>query len=160
MVERCYKTIKDRINSKRIVDKHDLPLHDAWTGLLSALAFAMRATVHTTNRATPSQLVFGRDAVHNVGYEADWLYIKARKQHRIFQNNRQENAKRREHEYQVGDQVAVKQHKQRKYGSDHFHGPFEVEKVYQNGTVKLRRELNGNVVTQIWNIRNIKPIGN
>ena len=121
------------------------------------MAFAMRATVHTTNRATPTQLVFGRDAIHNVGYEADWLYIKARKQHRIFQNNRKENATRRAHAYQVGDQVAIKQHKQRKFGSDHFTGPFEIEKVYENGTVKLRHEQNGNTVRQIWNIRNITP---
>ena len=53
-------------------------MKDAWAGVLSALAFAMRATVHTTNRATASQLVFNRDAMRNVGFEADWLHIKAR----------------------------------------------------------------------------------
>ena len=68
-----------------------------------------------------------------------------------------ENATRREHEHQVGDQVAVKQHKHRKFGSDHFHGAFEVEKACDNGTVKLRRDMNGNVQHQIWNIRNLKP---
>ena len=157
MVERCHKTLSERVNSQRLVDKHSLPIRDGWRGLLSSLAFAMRATVHATNRATPSQLVFGRDHIHTVGFEADWLYIKARKQRRIFQNNMKENATRREHEHQVGDQVAVKQYKHRKFGSDHFHGPFEVEKACDNGTVKLRRDMNGNVQHQIWNIRNLKP---
>ena len=57
----------------------------------------------------------------------------------------------------MGDTVAAKQCKHRKHGSDHFHGPFEVEKVYDNGTVKLRREENGNIMRRIWNIRNIQP---
>jgi hypothetical protein len=43
-----------------------------WDGILSALGFAMRATVHTTNRASPAQLVFGRDAMLNVNFEANW----------------------------------------------------------------------------------------
>ena len=57
--------------------------------------------------ATPSQLVFGRDAILNTQFIADWAYIKERKQRVIDQNNIRENAKRRIHTYKVGDSVNV-----------------------------------------------------
>jgi hypothetical protein len=38
--------------------------------------YATRATIHTTLKAAPMQLVFGRDAVLNTKFEADWKYIK------------------------------------------------------------------------------------
>ena len=63
----------------------------------------MNSTVHTTLRATPTQLVFGRDAMLNVSFQANWECIKDRKQKLILQNNKQENAKRLPHTYKVGD---------------------------------------------------------
>ena len=51
--------------------KAELDEDDPWTGILGAVMFATRTTVHTTNRATPAQLVFGRDAILNVQHEAD-----------------------------------------------------------------------------------------
>ena len=51
--------------------KTDLDESDPWTGILSAIRFATRATVHTTMQATPMQLVFGRDAILNVKHEAN-----------------------------------------------------------------------------------------
>ena len=56
--------------------------------------FAMRSTYHTTLEATPMQLVFGRDAVLPIFHQADWQYIKAKKQRLINMNNQRENAKR------------------------------------------------------------------
>jgi hypothetical protein len=50
--------------------KADLDARDSWAGVLSAVAFAMRAIVHTTMRATPMQLVFGRDAIFKVRFQA------------------------------------------------------------------------------------------
>eukprot|EP00957_Ditylum_brightwellii_P189474 14422192-Ditylum_brightwellii.AAC.1 len=49
---------------------------DPWSGILGAVMFAMRATVHSTSRATPTQLVFGLGAMLNVQHEANWTYIK------------------------------------------------------------------------------------
>jgi len=159
IVERCHKTIGERIATKRIVDKHDLPATDAWAGLLSALSFAIRATVHTTTRATPSQLVFSRDAIRNVKHEADWLVIKQRKQRLILKNNERENAKRKEYTYSVGDRVAVKQEPNRKFGSDRYKGPYEVVQVFNNGTIRLNMSNAhaGGAVYQTWNIRNVVP---
>jgi hypothetical protein len=159
VVERCHKTIGDRIASKRLVDKHDLPAVDAWAGLLSALAFAIRATVHTTTRATPSQLVFSRDAIRNVKHEADWLEIKQRKERLILKNNERENAKRKAYTYSVGDKVSIKQEPNRKFGSDRYKGPYEVVQVFNNGTIRLKQSnaRTRGAVYQTWNIRNVVP---
>ena len=59
--------------------------------------FATRATYHTTLQATPAQLVFGRDAILNTQFEANWKYIKERKQKLIEQNNECKNKKQLVH---------------------------------------------------------------
>jgi len=61
-----------------------------WDGIISAAMFALRATYHTTLQATPCQLVFGRDAILNVKFEANWQLIQQRKQKRVHENNTRE----------------------------------------------------------------------
>lgn len=161
IVERAHKTIHNLIASKQIKDKRSLTGGD-WKGILSAVRFAMRATVHTTTQATPMQLVYGRDAILNVSFEADWQYIKQRKQHRILQNNKRENDKRLPHTYSVGDKVRVLQDYNRKYGKDEYSGPWTVSRVNDNGTLKLKRDATtvnagGGAVYQTWNVRNLCP---
>lgn len=98
--------------------------------------------------------------MHNVGFRADWNYIKERKQKLIVQNNKRENAKRKPYTYQVGDRVKVLLDPDRKHGigQDQYKGPLVVEEVYDNGTVKLRQDTaNGGAVTQTWNLRNVFP---
>ena len=60
---------------------------DPWKGLLSAAAFAIRSTIHTTLQKTPAQLVFGRDMILNVTHVANWEHIKQRKQNLINKYN-------------------------------------------------------------------------
>ena len=88
MLERAHQTLHQMIRTFRVQDQEEIDLDEPFTGILAAVGFAMRATVHTTTRATPSQLVFSRDAMHNVGFKADWQYIKDRKQKLILQNNK------------------------------------------------------------------------
>ncbi|MGL5934772.1 MAG: hypothetical protein ACRCZI_04020, partial [Cetobacterium sp.] len=78
MVERAHQAVGNMIRLQNF-HKQDIDLEDPFSGILAAVGFAMRATVHTTTRATPSQLVLKRDAIHNVGFKADWHYIKNRK---------------------------------------------------------------------------------
>ena len=56
--------------------------------------FALEAIYHTTTYATPMQLVFDRNVILNVQFEADWKYIKDRKQKAINYNNIRKNSKR------------------------------------------------------------------
>ncbi len=158
MIERAHQTIGNFQRSLAIRTKADLDKDFGWLGVLSALRQAMRATVHTTTRATSTQLVFGRDALLNVSFEADWQYIKERKQQRILQNNRRENATRRDHDYKVNDQVLIRLPNGRKFGRDLYSGPHTVTHVFDNNTVRLSKAAkNGGVVYETWNIRNITP---
>jgi hypothetical protein len=63
---------------------------------------AIRSTYHTTLQATPCQLVFGRDMIHN-------NQIQKRKQDIINKPNQKENKNKSQipYEYKVGDQVLL-----------------------------------------------------
>ena len=157
IVERAHKTIHQMLDSCEITGKSDLDPDFGFSGILSAIRGAMRAVVHTTTRATPSQLVFGRDALLNVSFEADWQYIKERKQRLIVQNNKKENAKRTPHTYQINDQVMIRLDPQRKHGSAKYDGPHTLTAINANGTVTLRKDAHGGAVYETWNIRNLEP---
>lgn len=157
MVERIHQVVGDMIRTRAISGPEDLDPDFQWQGVLSAVRHAVRSIVHTTHRATPTQLVFGRDALLNISFEADWQYIKERKQHRILQNNKRENKTRLEHTYNVGDQVMVREDPHRKFGGPHKSGPYTVSQVFDNGTVQLNKATTGGAVYSTWNIRNIIP---
>ena len=86
MVERAHQTLHQMI---RVHDFQNSPIgvEDPFSGILTACAFVMHSTVHTTNCATPTHLVFGRDAITNTLFKADWQYIADRKRHQILHNN-------------------------------------------------------------------------
>ena len=71
-------------------NQDDLDESDPWSGVLMAVMFALhlQATHHTAAQAAPMQLVFGRDALANVQFEADWNLIKKRKQQKMNENNK------------------------------------------------------------------------
>ena len=72
IVERIHKTI-GHIICTLCVHEMDLDKDDPWSGILGLVMFAVRTTVHTTNRTTPTQLVFGRNAILNVKQEANCI---------------------------------------------------------------------------------------
>ena len=159
IVERVHQTVHNMIRGFQIRDKDDLDPIWEFEGILGAVRRGVNSAIHTTLRATPSQLVFGRDAILNVSFQADWEYIKERKQRLILQNNKRENATRVEHRYRQGDRVMILQDPNRKHGADFYRGPYTVSKVNDNGTVQLRRDAasGGGAVQQPWNIRNLYP---
>ena len=100
VLERIHQTMSNMLKTFQVYARDDMD-EDPWTGLLSATMFALRSTYHTTLEATPMQLVFGRDAILPIFHQADWQYIKAKKQRLINLNNKRENAKRIPHTYQI-----------------------------------------------------------
>jgi hypothetical protein len=154
MVERSHQTIKNMIKSQTIMSRDDLE-NGEWTGVLSAVRIAMRATLHTTMRTTPMQLVYGRNAIHNIRFEADWQYIKARRQRVICRNNECENAQHTPHTYLPGHRVMISQHQERKYGIPKYKGPYTVDSVNDNGTICLSVLKGNGTVYEMWNILNI-----
>ena len=157
MVERCHQTIGNIIRTFT-EDFGELDEDEPWKGIIAAAKFACHATIHTTLNASPSQLVFGRDAILNTRFEANWETIRQRKQARIDYNNKRENAKRIAHTYRVNDKVMLRDKApdevDNKFGSPEWEGPYHIVEINkQQGTVRLR---NGSII-QKYNLRKIKP---
>eukprot|EP00957_Ditylum_brightwellii_P211095 15365742-Ditylum_brightwellii.AAC.1 len=70
IIARIHQLIGNMIRSFK-VHSTDIDEKDPWTGILSALRFATRATLHATMKTSPMQLLFGRDAILNVEHEAN-----------------------------------------------------------------------------------------
>ena len=90
IVERVHQTIGNMVRTFQVHSDASLDEKDPWSGILAAVAFAVRATVHSITRATPMQLVFGRDAIFPLRHVANWQYIMQRKKAAIEQNNKRE----------------------------------------------------------------------
>jgi len=152
ILERVHQTIGNIIQTFEVHDS-DLTIDNPWSGILSAKMFAIRATYHTTLQATPMQLIFGRDAMLNIKFQADWQLIKQLKQTKIHQNNIRENNKRIPHQYKIKDKVLYLSHTKAKYAENPYKGPYEITKVNTNGTVQLHM----GAIYETVNIRLLKP---
>ena len=151
IVERVHQVIGNIIRTFEL-EKNYLDEKDPWKGILSATAFAVRSTFHTTLQNTPGQLVFGRDMILNIKHEANWEYIRHRKQKIIEKNNKAENAKRIPHQYTVGDQVLLKRGTENKYETP-YEGPYTILQINDNGTVRMKVKN----VEDTYNIRRLTP---
>jgi hypothetical protein len=69
-VERVHQIIGNIIRTFELESNY-LDEEDPWKGILSATAFAVQSTFHTTLRNTPGQLVFGRDMMFIIKDEAN-----------------------------------------------------------------------------------------
>jgi transposase InsO family protein len=167
VVERIHQVIGNMLRTMDVANCYLLPPpYDPWAGLISAIAFAIRSTWNSSMRATPGQLVFGRDMMLNIRHLVDWHYMQTRRQKIASENNARENAKRVPHNYEVGDLVlkakgnpgdksAVRPTLQRP-----FEGPYRVHHVWNNGTVTIRRTVRGGAIFERINIRRIRPYHN
>jgi len=151
IVERIHQVLGNIIRTFELQTNY-LDETDPWKGILTAAAFAVRTTYHTTLQKSPGQLVFGRDMIMNIKHTANWEYIRMRKQKLIDKNNRIENSKRKAYSYEVGDQVMLRVGTERKYEQP-FSGPHSILQVNKNGTVRLQK----GAVAETINIRRIEP---
>jgi len=126
---------------------------DPWSPILASVAYAIRSTYHTTLGATPAQLIFGRDMIYPLAYIAEWDVIKRNKQRLINKNNERENSTRVDYDYTVGDEVLIIQTDIQRKLDEPMQGPFNITKVYTNGTVEIAR---GSLLERI-NIRRLRP---
>ena len=139
IIERIHQTIGNMIKTFQVNAKDDIDEEDPWSGILSAVMFALRSTYHTTLEAIPMQLVFGRDEILPIFHQADWKYIKAKKQRLINMNNKRENAKRITHEYQINDKILLLRQKRNKHGEKEYDGPFTILDIHNNGSIKIQK---------------------
>ena len=151
VIERIHQVLGNMLRTFKLETNY-LDTDDPWAGILAATAFAIRNTYHTTLKATPGQLVFGRDLIFNTKYIANWEEIRQRKQSTIKYNNKRENDKRIQHKYHVGDKVLMRNKLARKLELP-YKGPYAVTDVFRNGTLRVQI---GPVEDRV-NIRNVTP---
>ena len=138
IIERVHQVLNDCLRTYQLEDE-ELKDRDPFRPFLAAAAFAIRSTFHTILRATPGQLVYGRDMVLPIQFKADWAAIQQQKQKETKRNNERENKSRIPFEYKVEGKVLLKtpgliaKHKTPRTG------PYEIEQVYSNGTIRIRR---------------------
>jgi hypothetical protein len=103
--------------------------------------YAIRSTYHTTLQATPCQLVFGRDMIHNISFRANWNQIQKRIKDIINKSNQNKNKhkSRIPYEYKVGDQVLLETPGILRKLSTPFTEPYPVTNVYKNGTIRFQK---------------------
>jgi hypothetical protein len=70
------------------VDGREMDEKDPWGPFLASAAYAICSTFHATLKATPGQLVFGRDMVLPIKFMADWGAIEQQLQKEMGRNNR------------------------------------------------------------------------
>ena len=75
IIKHIHQTIGNILQSFDLM-QIELDKDDLFAGILAATMFATCATYHTMLQATPTQLVFGQDAILNSTFEANWKYIK------------------------------------------------------------------------------------
>ena len=152
IIERIHQTLRDNLATFEL-SKRELPDYDPFGSFISSAAWAIRSTYHTTLKATPGQLVFGRDMLLNVPFKADWAAIRQRKQGLINKGVLRENKTRIAHEYKKGDKVLYTTPGIIQKMQQPRTGPHKVMDVHTNGTVTIQR----GSITERVNIRNISP---
>ena len=88
----------------------------------------------------------------NIKHVSDWEHIRQRKKLRINHNNMQENMRRNNHQYKIGEKILVKRKKNSKHELE-FMGTFPIMKINYNGTVRFQK----GIINDAVNIRRIKP---
>ena len=93
ILERAHHVI---VNSLRLMEIENMAVDEMnpFDGILANVAFALRATVHTTLNASPAQLIFGRDMIMHSEFVANWKNIQDRNRARILRDNKRENKNR------------------------------------------------------------------
>jgi len=152
IVERVHQVLNDALRTFELEQK-ELDEVDPWSPFLAAAAYAIRSTYHSTLEATPAQLVFGRDMLLPVKFAADWARIRQKRQTEMSRNTQRENRSRLRHTYKVDDKVLLTKPGINPKLSAPRQGPFKVERVYTNGTIRIRR----GAISERVNIRRVTP---
>ena len=151
-MERVHQVVGDMLRTQDLKE-HTFDSIDPWGPILNEVAWAIRSTYHTTNRASPGQLVYGRDMLFNIPYQPNWKDIALNKQKIINKSNAAENEKRLEHDYAIDDEILIIRDGHFRKLEGPFLGPYSIVQVYTNETVRIQR----GTVTERINIRRLTP---
>ena len=137
VMERIFGTLKEQLRATIFETNWSEDIDT----LIQACAFALRVTTPAHGPYSLAQLAFGYDLIFRQKVVIDWERKKALHQRQALQNNANENQKRVNHLYKVGDKVLIvlKKYEQQKKAkispSTHARGPFTIVEIFNNGTV-------------------------
>ena len=152
-VERVHQVIQCMLATKDL-ENMEYDFVDPWGEILSSFAWAIRSLYHSTLKATPGELVFGRDMLFNMQKVVDWKLIESNKEQQILRDNIRENMKRIDYDYKVGDKVMIILKGVKRKLSRKKKGPYRIIQVFTNGDVMIQKGSS----TERINIRRIEPI--
>jgi hypothetical protein len=66
-------------------------------------------------QASPGQIVFRRDMIHDIRFQANWDRIKKTKQKYIERSNKKDNINRIKHKYNDADRILLRKPGLRRY---------------------------------------------
>ena len=116
-------------------------------GALAAVKHAMQTTVTTALHSTPGDLAFSRDIFLNVPLVTNWQTISSRREHHVDKKLRKVNDKQWSFNYDIGQEVVTKVHKNVTKLGVITSGPYPIHRVHMNGNLTL--ELRPGLLEQI-----------
>jgi hypothetical protein len=153
IIERVQLTFNDALMTAE-VDGRELDKRDPRGPFSPSAAYTIHSTFHTTLKAMPGQLVFGRDMLLPINFVVGWGAIEQKRQKEMARNNKRENASILNHDYKVGDKALLKKSGKhlRKLEAPRT-GPYTVTVIYTNGNLCIQK---GNVNERV-NITRLFP---
>jgi transposase InsO family protein len=155
IVERLHKTMADILRVMLHVSPptNEADVNRMIDNALSTCMHASRCSVNHMMQTSPGAMVFNRDMLTNVPLMANLVAIRDRRQQLIDENIRRTNAKRIDHNYNIGDRVKMVEYDPTKLDG-RTHGPYTIVRVFTNGTVRIQRSAH---VQETVNIRKLFP---
>jgi hypothetical protein len=109
-------------------------------GFLDNTAWAICSTYHTTLKASPGVVIFGRNMLFDIPFIADWNRIGDYRQRQTDLSTARKNSKRVAYDYKVGNKVLLTQEGiLRKAKSPYSKEPWTITTVHTNGTIWIQR---------------------
>jgi hypothetical protein len=104
--ERIHQVMGNMLRAFEL-EEREIDPDDPWNKFFQACPFSIRSTFHTTLQASPGQLLFGRDMIRDIGFQANWKRTKNNKQKNTESSNKRENLNRIKPIYNVGDYILL-----------------------------------------------------
>jgi len=137
-VERVHQTLGNMIRTYEL-EKFEFDYNDPWSQILSNCTWAIRLTVHSILDATPAQIVFGRDMLFDLSFTTNFKDLLNKKQKASDLNVDRENKKRFKYDYKINDLNLLDRGTLQCKLVPKRDGPYQVIRVYSNGTLKIRK---------------------
>ena len=73
----------------------------------------------------------------DIPYRADWKAIGQHRQKLVDQRNTNENTKRVDIDYRVGQKIMLRKDGTLRKAADRYKGPYVITQVHTNGTIRI-----------------------